>query len=134
MYGHVHAITTMPDEGRPYSEVVHQVVAVRAALDGVVHVIVDDLAEDCVTRVERKEPLNDDLGELQAVGARSASFQNLKRCCETMATQVVVPLLVAEGSSNHRRDLNPTTPDVARSKVRAAEGRSSALAGRPLFP
>ena len=69
IHGHVHAITKMLDEGRSYSEIVHQVSAVRAALDGVVQVIVDDLVEDCVAKMERREPLEKTLLELQAVVA-----------------------------------------------------------------
>ncbi|MDA4118364.1 MAG: metal-sensitive transcriptional regulator [Thaumarchaeota archaeon] len=67
IHGHVHAITEMIDEGRSYSDVVHQITAVRAALDGVIQVIVDDLVEDCVNGLEREEPLEKTLLELQAV-------------------------------------------------------------------
>jgi DNA-binding FrmR family transcriptional regulator len=70
IHGHVHAITEMLDKGRSYSEIVHQVSAVRAALDGVVQVIVEDLVEDCISKMERKEPFRDTLSELQAVVAR----------------------------------------------------------------
>ncbi len=65
--GHVNAISKMLDEGRSYSEVAHQVVAVGAALDGVVQVIVADLVEDCVARMNRKEAIRDSILELQAV-------------------------------------------------------------------
>lgn len=71
IHGHVHAIKEMLDEGRPYSEIVQQVSAVRSALDGVVNVIVSDLAEDCVVRSRSKEPLEATLQELQAVVAAS---------------------------------------------------------------
>jgi DNA-binding FrmR family transcriptional regulator len=71
IHGHVHAITEMLDEGRSYSEIVHQVSAVRAALDGVIQVIVDDLVEDCLAKMERKEPFQETLHELQTVVARS---------------------------------------------------------------
>ena len=70
IHGHVHAITEMLDEGRSYSEIAHQVIAVRAALDGVIQVILDDLVEECVAKMERKEPFEDSLHELQAVVAR----------------------------------------------------------------
>jgi DNA-binding FrmR family transcriptional regulator len=69
IHGHVHAIKTMLDEGRPYSDIVHQIVAVRSALDSVIQVIVDDLVEDCVAKVENKELLTDSLAELQQVVA-----------------------------------------------------------------
>jgi DNA-binding FrmR family transcriptional regulator len=67
IHGHVHAISKMVDEGRSYSEIVHQIVAVRAALDGVIQVIVDDLVEDCVAKSEGKGGARDTLLELQAV-------------------------------------------------------------------
>jgi len=67
IHGHVHAITEMLDEGRSYSEIVHQISAVRSALDGVIQVIVDDLVEDCVERQNRREPMEATLHELQAV-------------------------------------------------------------------
>lgn len=67
IHGHVHAINEMLDSGRSYSEIVHQIVAVRSALDSVVQVIVEDLVEDCVSKADRKEPLTDSLEELQQV-------------------------------------------------------------------
>ena len=67
IHGHVHAIKEMLDEGRPYSEIVQQVSAVRSALDSVVNVIVSDLVEDCVAKSRSKEPFEDTLQELQAV-------------------------------------------------------------------
>jgi CsoR family transcriptional regulator, copper-sensing transcriptional repressor len=70
IHGHVHAINEMLDGGRSYSEVVHQIVAVRSALDSVIQVIVDDLVEDCVAKAERKEPMTDSLVELQQVVAK----------------------------------------------------------------
>jgi CsoR family transcriptional regulator, copper-sensing transcriptional repressor len=69
IHGHVHAIKKMLDDGRSYPEIVHQVAAVRSALDSVVQVIVDDLVEDCVAKAERKEPMTDALEELQRVVA-----------------------------------------------------------------
>jgi CsoR family transcriptional regulator, copper-sensing transcriptional repressor len=69
IHGHVHAINGMLDEGRSYSEIVHQIVAVSSALDSVIQVIVDDLVEDCVAKAEKKEPLADSLEELQQVVA-----------------------------------------------------------------
>jgi DNA-binding FrmR family transcriptional regulator len=67
IHGHVHAIAKMLDEGRSYSDIVQQITAVRAALDSAIQVIVDDLVEDCVTRTQQKEPVQDSLLELQAV-------------------------------------------------------------------
>lgn len=70
IHGHVHAINEMLDADRSYSEIVHQIVAVRSALDSVIQVIVDDLVQDCVARAERKEPLTASLEELQRVVAK----------------------------------------------------------------
>jgi DNA-binding FrmR family transcriptional regulator len=67
IHGHVHGIAEMLDEGRPYTEVVHQISAVRSSLDAVLQVIVDDLVEDCVARAEKKVPMADSLVELKQV-------------------------------------------------------------------
>jgi DNA-binding FrmR family transcriptional regulator len=69
IHGHVHAINEMLDAGRSYSEIVHQIVAVRSALDSVIEVIVEDLVEDCLAKAEKREPLKDSLAELQQVVA-----------------------------------------------------------------
>jgi CsoR family transcriptional regulator, copper-sensing transcriptional repressor len=70
IHGHVHAINEMLDNGRSYTEIVHQIVAVRSALDSVIQVIVEDLVEDCVAKAERKEPMTESLEELQQVVAK----------------------------------------------------------------
>jgi DNA-binding FrmR family transcriptional regulator len=70
IHGHVHAIAEMLEEGRSYSDVVHQLTAVRAALDGAIQVIVDDLVEDCVSKVESNKPLEETLHQLQSVVAK----------------------------------------------------------------
>jgi CsoR family transcriptional regulator, copper-sensing transcriptional repressor len=67
IHGHVHAVKAMLEEGRSYSEVAHQISAIRAALDGVIQVIVDDLVEDCVETAARKELAMESLVELQRV-------------------------------------------------------------------
>jgi CsoR family transcriptional regulator, copper-sensing transcriptional repressor len=69
IHGHVHAINEMLDDGRSYSEIVHQIVAVRSALDSVIQVIVEDLVEDCAAKSEKKEDLADSLAELRQVVA-----------------------------------------------------------------
>jgi DNA-binding FrmR family transcriptional regulator len=69
--GHFRGIRKMLDEGRSYSEIVHQVSAVKSSLDGVVQVIVEDLVEDCIARNERSEPLRRSMLELQQVIASS---------------------------------------------------------------
>ncbi len=43
--GHVKGIRKMIDEGKSYPEIVQQITAVRAALDGAMEVIVRDLVE-----------------------------------------------------------------------------------------
>jgi CsoR family transcriptional regulator, copper-sensing transcriptional repressor len=68
--GHVHAVKEMLDEGRSYSDVVHQLAAIRASIDSAIQVIVDDLVEDCVAKTERKEPISDNLLELREIVAR----------------------------------------------------------------
>ncbi len=69
IHGHVHGIAEMLDEGRSYSEIVHQISAVRSSLDSVIQVIVDDLVEDCTGKAAAKEPVAESLEELQLVVA-----------------------------------------------------------------
>jgi DNA-binding FrmR family transcriptional regulator len=69
IHGHVHGIAEMLDEGRSYSEIVHQISAVRSSLDSVIQVIVADLVEDCVGKTTAKEPAIESLEELQRVVA-----------------------------------------------------------------
>ena len=59
----------MLDQGRSYSEIVHQIAAVRSSLDSVIQVIVDDLVEDCVTEAREKKTAVESLEELQKVVA-----------------------------------------------------------------
>ncbi len=67
IHGHVHAIKTMLEEGRSYSEIVHQVSAVRSSLDSLTQVIVDDLVEDCLAGVEKGKSVRETLLELKQV-------------------------------------------------------------------
>ncbi len=69
IHGHVHGIAEMLDEGRSYSEVVHQIVAVRSSLDSAIQVIIDDLVEDCVANAGKKDLAAGSLDELQSVVA-----------------------------------------------------------------
>jgi DNA-binding FrmR family transcriptional regulator len=48
--GHVRGIRKMVDEDKSYADIVQQVTAVRAALDGVIQVIVEDLVEYYVSQ------------------------------------------------------------------------------------
>ena len=68
--GHVRSVEKMIEEDRSYPDIVHQIASIRAALDSVILVIVDDLVEDCVAREERKEPVSDGLVDLQQVVAK----------------------------------------------------------------
>jgi CsoR family transcriptional regulator, copper-sensing transcriptional repressor len=43
--GHVKGIRKMIDEGKSYPEIVQQITAVRAALDGAMEVIIQDLVD-----------------------------------------------------------------------------------------
>ena len=69
--GHVRSIRKMVQDDRSYPEIVHQVAAVRASLDGVVEVIVDDLVEDCVATARKGESVRETVLELQQVVASS---------------------------------------------------------------
>ncbi len=67
--GHVKAIRKMLSEDRAYPEITHQIAAVRASLDGVVEVIIDDLVEHCVAAAKKGDSLKDTVLELQQVVA-----------------------------------------------------------------
>jgi len=67
--GHVRAIRKMVQEERTYPEIVHQVAAVRASLERVIEVIVDDLVEDCVASAKKGTSVRDTVLELQQVVA-----------------------------------------------------------------
>jgi CsoR family transcriptional regulator, copper-sensing transcriptional repressor len=69
--GHVKAVRTMLNEDRTYPEIVHQIAAVRASLDGVIDVIVEDLVEDCVATARKGKSVSGTLLELQQVVATS---------------------------------------------------------------
>jgi DNA-binding FrmR family transcriptional regulator len=69
--GHVRAIRKMVNDERTYPEIVHQIAAVRASLDGVIEVVVDDLVEDCVATARKGESVREMVLELQQVVASS---------------------------------------------------------------
>lgn len=69
--GHVKAVRTMLSEDRTYPEIVHQIAAVRASLDGVIDVIVEDLVEDCVATARKGKSVSGTVLELQQVVASS---------------------------------------------------------------
>jgi CsoR family transcriptional regulator, copper-sensing transcriptional repressor len=70
IHGHVQSIGRMLDEGRSYPQVVQHVIAVRAAMNGVIQVIIDDLVADCMTKTAKDRSFQDSLLELQAVVAK----------------------------------------------------------------
>jgi DNA-binding FrmR family transcriptional regulator len=69
--GHVKAVRTMLSDDRAYPEIVHQIAAVRASLDGVIDVIVEDLVEDCVATAKKGKSVSGTVLELQQVVASS---------------------------------------------------------------
>jgi DNA-binding FrmR family transcriptional regulator len=70
IHGHVHAVIEMLDEGRPYADVVHQIVAVRSALDSTLQVVIDDLVGDCEARAGKNSEMGESLAELRQVVAK----------------------------------------------------------------
>ncbi|MDG6905060.1 MAG: metal-sensing transcriptional repressor [Nitrososphaerota archaeon] len=71
IHGHVHGIMEMLEEGRPYSEIVQQITAVKSGLDSAVQVIVDDLVEDCVAKKNSRQEMTQSVLELRQVIDRS---------------------------------------------------------------
>src|SRR3989441_13362656 len=69
--GHLKAVRTMVNDDRTYPEVVHQIAAVRASLDGIIDVIVEDLVEDCVATAKKGKSVSNTVLELQQVVASS---------------------------------------------------------------
>lgn len=67
--GHVKAIRKMLSEDRSYRDITHQIAAVRASLDGVIQVIIDDLVEHCVAAAKKGDSVKDTVLELQQVVA-----------------------------------------------------------------
>jgi len=67
--GHLHAVHRMVEEDRTYPDVVRQIVAVRASLDAVLQVIVDDLVEGCLLSTSKKGDAGRAARELQQVVA-----------------------------------------------------------------
>jgi len=71
IHGHLHGILGMLGEGRPYSEIVQQITAVKAGLDSAVEVIVEDLVEDCVAKSGKRNSLDESMLQLKEVIARA---------------------------------------------------------------
>ena len=69
--GHVKAVRTMLNDNRAYPEIVHQIAAVRASLNGVIDVIVEDLVEDCVATARKGKSVIGAVVELQQAVASS---------------------------------------------------------------
>ena len=71
IHGHVHGILEMLNAGRPYSEIVQQISAVKAGLDSAVEVIVEDLVEDCIAKSNKRRSLDEPILQLKEVIART---------------------------------------------------------------
>jgi len=69
--GHIHAVHTMAHEGRSYSELVHQMAAIRSSLDSIMQAIVEDLVQECVSTASGKGRIAPVVEELRAVVARA---------------------------------------------------------------
>ena len=65
--GHVYSLRKMLEGGRSYPDVVQQILAVRSSLDGVVSVLVEDLAESCVNGAGSNEELKKSATQLKEV-------------------------------------------------------------------
>jgi DNA-binding FrmR family transcriptional regulator len=68
--GQVRGIRKMLDEGRTYSDVVHQLAATIRGLESVIQVIVDDLVEGTVASAEKRE-VKDAIQELRDIIEKS---------------------------------------------------------------
>lgn len=64
--GHVRGIKTMVCESRPCPEVLIQIAAVRAALDRVARLILDEHLNECVTRAAKEGRIDQELAALKA--------------------------------------------------------------------
>ncbi len=56
--GHIKGIRKMVEEDKPYPDIVQQISAVRAALDGIVVVVVEDLTEDYISQAKDSKGKN----------------------------------------------------------------------------
>ncbi|MBX2866087.1 MAG: metal-sensitive transcriptional regulator [Leptolyngbyaceae cyanobacterium MAG.088] len=64
--GHVRGIKTMVHEGRPCTDVLVQVAAVRGALDRVARLILDEHLSECISRAVTEGNIETELTELKA--------------------------------------------------------------------
>lgn len=71
IHGHVHGIMEMVEDGRPYSEIVQQIAAVKSGLDSTVQAIVEDLVKECVSKKSTRQNMSKSILELKEVIARS---------------------------------------------------------------
>ncbi len=65
--GHVHGVHRMAHEGRPYPQLVHQIVAIRSSLNSVLEAIVEDLVEECLVSASPSGRLPPAVEQLRAV-------------------------------------------------------------------
>ena len=68
--GQVRGIRKMLDEGRTYSDVVHQLAATIKGLESVIQVIVDDLVKGTIANAEKRE-VKDAIQELRDIIEKS---------------------------------------------------------------
>jgi len=54
-HGHLGRVIAMMDEDRPYGDVLHQLAAVRSALDRATAVAVDDILHGCEERCTQRQ-------------------------------------------------------------------------------
>ncbi len=71
IHGHVHGIMEMVEDGRPYSEIVQQIAAVKSGLDSTVQAIIDDLVRECTSKQSTRQNISRSILELKEVIARS---------------------------------------------------------------
>lgn len=63
--GHVRAVNRMVEEGRPCPEVLIQLAAVRAAVDKVGRIVLEDHMESCLLEIADGEAASNGWGEMK---------------------------------------------------------------------
>ncbi|MGE5654496.1 MAG: metal-sensitive transcriptional regulator [Bacillota bacterium] len=65
--GHVKAVRKMAEEGKPCSDILHQIAAIEAALRKAASIVLDDHLEHCINEGASSEQIKTLLGDLKAV-------------------------------------------------------------------
>ncbi len=83
--GHLNGIIQMLDAERPYSEVVHQIAAVRASFDSLVLVMVGNVLSDCAQGAGRKDAVSnlEEIGRLVAEIRSSRAYRFSRRASDS---------------------------------------------------